>query len=241
VLGSAFGNVDESAAFMHRVFEMGPRSASPAEFPSLVPSSPVGHVTIYGGYRGPAFAVSDLATSGESAFCQAVELVNAGEGPAVIAGSAEPRSDIVDRVLSELFAHAPSQRRSRRIDLAAAVVVERLDAPRDRGTRALARVVQVLQWRDDAAAALAQLCLPVASRSEVVLSRSDGGAGELVDRTAWRDCPRLSCAPNLGESDALGAVALAVASARVGRGLGGEALVVGLARGRGYAIVLRAS
>lgn len=241
VLGSAFGNVDESAAFMHRVFEMGPRSASPAEFPSLVPSSPVGHVTIYGGNHGPAFAVSDLATSGESAFCQAVELANAGEGPAIIAGAAEPRSDIVDRVLSELFAHAPSQRRSPRIDLAAAVVVERPDAPRDRGARALARVVQVLQWRASPAAALAELRSPGASRSEVVLSRSDGGAGELVDRTAWRGCPRLSCAPNLGESDALGAVAIAVASARVGQGLAGEALVVGLARDRGYAIVLRAS
>lgn len=241
VLGSAFGNVDESAAFMDRVFALGPRSASPAEFPSLVPSSPVGHVTIYGGNHGPAFAVSDLATSGESAFCQAVELVNAAEGPTVIAGSAEPCSDIVDRVLSELFAHAPSQRRSPRIDLAAVVVVERPDAPRARGTRALARVVQVLQWRDDAAGALAQLCLPVASRSEVVLARSDGGAGELVDRSAWRDCPRLSCAPNLGESDALGAVAIAVACARLGRGLAGEALVVGLALARGYAIVLRAS
>jgi 3-oxoacyl-[acyl-carrier-protein] synthase II len=241
VLGSAFGNVDESAAFMHRVFEKGPRSASPAEFPNLVPSSPVGHVTIYSGSHGPAFAVTDLATSGESAFAQAFELVNAEDGPAIIAGAAEPRSDIVARVLCGLFAHAPSQVESSRVDLAAAVVIERADAPRTRGTPPLARVTQVLQWRADATAALAALRPPGGGRTEVVLPRTDGGVFELLDQTAWRASPRLSCAPGLGESDALGAVAIAVASARVGRGRARAALVVGLARGRGYAIVLEAA
>jgi len=38
VLGSSFGSISASAAFMHRVFEKGPRFASPAEFPNLVPS-----------------------------------------------------------------------------------------------------------------------------------------------------------------------------------------------------------
>jgi 3-oxoacyl-[acyl-carrier-protein] synthase II len=237
VLGNAFGCVDESAAFMHRVFEMGPRSASPAEFPNLVPSSPVGHVTIYGGNQGPAFAVSDLATSGESAFAQAIELVNVGDGPLMIAGASEPRSDIVDRVLGGLFAHAPSQA-ARRVDLAAAVVVERAASSRARGAATLARVTQVLQWRADAAAAMAQLRPPASSRAEVIVPRADGGVRELLDRTKWGACPRLTCAPTFGESDALGAVAIAVASARVGRGFTSEALIVGLARGRGYAIVL---
>jgi 3-oxoacyl-[acyl-carrier-protein] synthase II len=241
VLGSAFGNVDESAAFMHRVFEKGPRSASPAEFPNLVPSSPVGHVTIYSGSRGPAFAVTDLATSGESAFAQAFELVNAEDAAAVIAGAAEPRSDIVDRVLCGLFAHAPSQVESARVDLAAAVLIERAEAPRTRGTPSLARVTQVLQWRADPKMALAELRPPGDGRTEVILPRVDGGVFELLDQTAWRARPRLSCAPGLGESDALGAVAIAVASARVGRGLATGALVVGLARGRGYAIVLEAA
>ena len=75
VMGSAFGSVDASAAFMHRVFEKGPRFASPAEFPNLVPSSPVGHVSIYLGVRGPTLATADLSTTGESAIAQAVELV----------------------------------------------------------------------------------------------------------------------------------------------------------------------
>jgi 3-oxoacyl-[acyl-carrier-protein] synthase II len=240
VLGSAFGCVDESAAFMHRVFEMGPRSASPAEFPNLVPSSPVGHVTIYGGNHGPAFAVSDLATSGESAFAQAIELVNVGDGPLVIAGASEPRSDIVDRVLGGLFAHAPSQG-ARRVDLAAAVVVERAASSRARGATALARVTQVLQWRADGAAAMTQLRPPGGARAEVIVPRADGSVHELLEQTKWGTCPRLSCAATFGESDALGAVAIAVAAARVGRGFSSEALIVGLARGRGYAIVLEAA
>jgi 3-oxoacyl-[acyl-carrier-protein] synthase II len=240
VLGSAFGCVDESAAFMHRVFEMGPRSASPAEFPNLVPSSPVGHVTIYGGNHGPAFAVSDLATSGESAFAQAIELVNAGDAPLMIAGASEPRSDIVDRVLGGLFAHTPFQG-ARRVDLAAAVVVERAASARERGGTTLARVTQVLQWRSDATAAVTHLRPPVGERAEVILPRGDWGVHELLDGTKWGTCPRLSCAPIFGESDALGAVAIAVASARVGRGFAREALIVGLARGRGYAIVLEAA
>jgi hypothetical protein len=45
----------------------------------------------------------------------------------------------------------------------------------------------------------------------------------------------------LGENGALGAVAIAIAAARVGTGRAPEALVLGLERGRGYAIVLAAA
>ena len=44
---------------MHRLFDKGPRFASPAEFPNLVPSSPVGHVSIYLGLRGARNATAD--------------------------------------------------------------------------------------------------------------------------------------------------------------------------------------
>src|SRR5262249_38435699 len=138
VLGSAYGNVDGSAAFMHRIFDRGVRSASPAEFPNLVPSSPVGHVSIYLGLRGPAFATADLAASGESAVVQAVQLVASGLAERVVAGAIEPKSGIVDRVLAALFAHAPSQANAVRSDVAAAVVVESDAAAGLRGARVLA-------------------------------------------------------------------------------------------------------
>jgi 3-oxoacyl-[acyl-carrier-protein] synthase II len=253
VLGSAFGNVDGCAAFMHRIFQKGPRAASPAEFPNLVPSAAVGHVSIYSGLHGPAFGVADLATSGESAVVQACQLVASGEAARVVGGSAEPRGDIAERVLSGLFdgADAPARATTVHADLAAAVLFEAADAARERGGRVLARVVQALEWRGDRRAALTALRAPrsaiaagssiASSRAEVVLARIAPTTEALLDETAWRGCPRVACAPALGESDALGAVALAVAAARIASGLIGEALVLGMAQGRGYAVVLEAA
>ncbi len=237
VLGSAFGNVDGCAAFMHRIFDKGARSASPAEFPNLVPSSPVGHVSIYLGLRGPAFATADLATSGESAFVQAMQLVATGEAARVVAGASEPKSDIVERILAALFAHAPSQRVAARGDLAAAVVVETENEARRRGARVMARVRQAVEWRGGAPP-LADLVSPREVSAEVVLARGNGGTGPLLERTLWAACPRLLCAPAVGESDGLGAVALAVAVGRIASGHTTQALVLGVDRDRGYAIAL---
>jgi len=244
LLGSAFGNVDGCAEFMHRIFEKGPRAASPADFPNLVPSSPVGHASIYLGLRGPAFATADLGTSGESAFVQAVQLIASGEAERMVAGAIEPRSRIVERVLSTLFVHpasqpAPGPARGR-ADFAAAVVLEDEALAIRRSTRVLARVVRTLEWRDSAEDALAHLPAPVGDRAEVVLARDSEAADALLARTAWSACPRLSCAQTLGDSDGLGGIALAVAAARIGTGLAKDVLVVGLDEARGYFIVLSA-
>jgi 3-oxoacyl-[acyl-carrier-protein] synthase II len=238
LLGSAYGNVDASAAFMHRIFEKGPRAASPAEFPNLVPSSPVGHVSIYLGLRGPTFTTADLATSGESAFVQAVQLIEAREATCIVAGAVEPKSRIVERVLSALFAHTPPQQHATRADLAAAVVLQSESDAQKHGLRVLARVRQVVEWRLDSASALSSLEPPRSGRAEAILSRVDAGVDDLLMRTAWRGCQRLTCAAALGESDGLGMVALAVAAGRIDTERVDEALVFGLSRGRGYAIVL---
>jgi 3-oxoacyl-[acyl-carrier-protein] synthase II len=250
LLGSAYGNVDASAAFMHRIFEKGPRAATPAEFPNLVPSSPVGHVSIYLGLHGPTFTTADLATSGESAFAQAAQLIAAGEAARVVAGAVEPRSNIVERVLSGLFAHTESQVRAVRTDLAAAIVVESEREARARGQRVLAHLRQLLDWRDEAgaglgslraAAALATLRPPRGGRAEVVLTREDDGSGELLKQTAWGSCQRMTCARTVGESDGLGAVAVAIAVGRIATELVDDVLVLGLSKGRGFAIVLARS
>lgn len=237
LLGSAFANVDPSAAFLHRVFEKGARAASPAEFPNLVPSATVGHVSIYGGLRGPAFATADLAVSGESAFVQASQLVRAGEAPRIVAGAVEPRSGAVQRVLSALFEQPPPDVASR-TDLAVAILLEAEEQARARGARILARVDQILEWRGDGCNALAPLRGPRSTRAEVLLPRASEGADRLLASTSWEGSHRLHCAPVVGESDALGALAIAVAAARIGAALIEEALVVGLTKGRGFAIVL---
>jgi 3-oxoacyl-[acyl-carrier-protein] synthase II len=250
LLGSAYGNVDASAAFMHRIFEKGPRAATPADFPNLVPSSPVGHVSIYLGLRGPTFTTADLAVSGESAFAQASQLIAAGEAARVVAGAIEPRSNIVEGILAGLFAHTPSQVHAVRTDLAAAVVVESEREARARGQRVLAYLRQLLEWRDGAGArldptraakALEALQPPRARRTEVVLAREDRGSDELLSKTGWRTCPRAICAPAVGESDGLGAVAVAVAAARIATERVDDVLVLGVSKGRGFAIVLARS
>jgi 3-oxoacyl-[acyl-carrier-protein] synthase II len=237
VLGSAFGNVDASAAFVHRILERGARFASPADFPNLVPSSPVGHVSIYLSLHGPAFATADLSTSGESAFVQAVELVASGEAERIAAGALEPASAIVERAMPSSLVASGAPAGGVRTDVAAALVVESGEAARRRGATVLARVAHVLAWRAEA---------PVASvapprdpaHAVVVLARTDPAADALLDRTPWAPCERVACAPALGESDGLGAVAVAVGVARIAARRAKEALVVGLTRQRGYAILL---
>jgi hypothetical protein len=79
------------------------------------------------------------------------------------------------------------------------------------------------------------------SRAEVLLARATPGVEVLLAATAWRAVPRVACAPALGESDALGAVAVAVAASRIASGRVAEALVLGVAHRRGYALLLTAA
>ncbi|MDP9151851.1 MAG: beta-ketoacyl-[acyl-carrier-protein] synthase family protein, partial [Myxococcota bacterium] len=147
VLGNAFGNVDACAGFLRRVIDRGPRAASPAEFPNLVPSSPVGHVSIYLGLRGPVFATAALGASGESAFAQAALLVATGEAAQMVAASVEPKSPLIESVFAPLFPQAEPRLGGARTDVAAALVVETEGSARARGAQVLARVEQMIEWR----------------------------------------------------------------------------------------------
>jgi 3-oxoacyl-[acyl-carrier-protein] synthase II len=240
VLGSAFGSIDASAAFMHRIFQKGPRLASPAEFPNLVPSSPVGHVSIYLGLRGPVLAAAELGATGECAVMQAAELIAAGEADAVAAGDIEEASDIVQRVLAALFARTPGDPERRRSEGGAAVVLEAEEAARARGASPIARVAQALAWREDRVDLSALIPPRTSATARVVLPRENGGVDALLAGTAWEGVRRATCKGSGGEHEALGAIAIAAAVSLIARGEAEDVLVVGLARGRGYAFVLAA-
>jgi 3-oxoacyl-[acyl-carrier-protein] synthase II len=198
----------------------------------------VGHVSIYLGLHGPSFMTADLSMSGESAFIQAVELVSAGEVPSVVAGAVEAKSSIVENVLAGLFAAgAPGGRR--RPELAAAVVVESRSEAALRGARVLASVDQWLEWRRDGAPPIASVTPPCGPRSEVIAARGREALDAWLAASPWGSCARLVLAPAIGESDALGAVTIAVAVGRLAIGRMDEALVVGSTHQGGYAIVLR--
>lgn len=156
----------------------------------------------------------------------------------MIAGSAEPKGDLGARVLWPLYPGAGAREDTPRTDLAAAVVLEGEDEARSRGARILARVERVLEWRGDGPARLGSLRAPSTKESEVIQARASDAAERALASTAWSGCPRVVCGPAIGESDALGAAAVAVAAGRVGAGRVSEALVLGVGDRQGYAILL---
>ena len=222
VLGSAFGAVDATSAFMRRLQTKGPRLASPADFPSLVPSSPAGHVSIYHRLEGPGLVVADLALSGEAALVQAAELVAAGDVDRMCAVAVEERSTIVEQVLAIAFGGSGSNRRE---GAAAIAIAAEGAAP------GLARLGPIVAWTNEAdtRARIDELG-PPPDGAIVVL----GSQQPLLDKTRWSACKRIECAA-LGTHEAAGGLALAIAAAMIARGDAPMALFMGTARGSGYA------
>ncbi len=242
ILATNFGSIDASAAFMHRVFSKGPRAASPAEFPNHVQSSPVGHVSIYLGLRGPVLAAVELGTTGECAVLQAAELVAAGEADAIAAGDVQEANGVVERILVELFARDEAQASAKRGEGGAALVVEAEDAARARGAVPIARIAHAVSWHgSDGRQVLSTLPAPRdPATAVVVLPRKSADLDPLLTAAAgpWLGVRRETCDAAAGEHEALGIIALAAAVSRIARGEARDALVLGLAKGRGYALVL---
>lgn len=234
LLGNAWGNLDASAAFMRRVFEKGPRLASPAEFPNLVPSSPVGHISIYLGLSGPSFALVDFAASGEASFLQGFEMVAAGEVRAVCVGGVEEESDIVENVLSRVF-DGPREARPIRAEGAAAVTLASASLAEERGLPVLARVLAAVAFRTTDG--LPRDLVAPGPRS-LVVARDDARAARLLAGSAWSGCPTRAGESAVGAHESAGAVFLATAAALVATGSHDRVLVVGESGGNGYAVVL---
>jgi 3-oxoacyl-[acyl-carrier-protein] synthase II len=243
VLGNAYGAVEGTAAFMQRLREKGARLASPADFPSLVPSSPAGHVSIYLGLIGPTFSIADLAASGECAFTQGYELVAAGETERIAIVAVEEKSAIIDdvfRVLFPLEASDSAGSRPLRREGAGAVALASEQAALDSGLPMLARVEQLVSWWQDDDA-IASIAAPKngGERAMVVLGSPSAAALAVVERAGWSACRRIRCDEAVGSHEAGGAIAIAVAAAKLEADTTiDEVLCVGVARGSGYAITL---
>lgn len=218
VLGIAFGAVDATAEFMRRLRDKGARLVRPADFPSLVPSSPAGHVSIYLGLRGPAFVVADLGVSGECAVAQAWELVASGEVARACAGAVEEKSAIVEGALSAVFGGAGGAARG---EGGAALVLEA-----DTGQARLARLERVWAWREDDGPRPA---IPAPPDGAIAIAAAAVGLPG-----GWSGAPRVTC-DAAGTHEAVGAIGAAVAAARVARGDASAALFAGASRGWCYA------
>ena len=238
IMGEAFGSVDECSAFIHRVYEKGAKFASPAVFPNLLPSSPVAHASIYHALRGPVFANADLAATPDSAMAAAVELIAAGEADAMIAGGVEQSSAITERVLEPLFGW--SEGRGARSEGTAVLMFEHREQAAD---RAVAVVRWWSSWRGAAVAPAARAALADApparsfARAALFVARPEPLVSELALATGWQDAEVYAAAPRAGEHEAAGGFAAAAAVARLAAGELDAALVLGLARDRGYAML----
>jgi len=225
IMGSSYGDADGSASFLAKILEKGPRLAPPAEFPNLVPSSPTGHVSIYLGLHGPAFAVADLSTSGESAVASAYELVATGEADALVAGSIEGPSEIAASCLAPAFrALEGIVRPGGRTEGAAAIRLTREPTGIE--------VVQVIAGND--AREIAGEATAPRGRAVVVVAEKNGH----VVPASWSVAEVRDVVGAVGRHEGLGGFALAAAAALLERGDFDSALVLGTASHRAYAIVL---
>jgi 3-oxoacyl-[acyl-carrier-protein] synthase II len=225
VFGSAFSSVDEAAAFVQRIFDKGPRLASPADFPNLVPSSPIGHASIYEGLKGPALATADLRTSGESAIATAVELIGSGDATAFVAGAAAVRSKLIDDAFYPLFDDGATK--AGRAECCAAVV---LQASKE---NAIASIDHVQIRR-----AAEELALPKPDGEDArVFASVDVRAW--VDKTSWAGVPIETVEPGVGSNEASGAAAFGAAVRAIEHGATSCALVFGARQNEVYGFVLR--
>jgi 3-oxoacyl-[acyl-carrier-protein] synthase II len=229
VLGTAFGNVERTMAFLARGRERGPRLVPPAEFPHLVPSAPAGNASVYAGLTGPVFAVSELSQSGDAAFATACDLLELGLASRVVAGGIAPRDRIVDGVLGPLHQQAEGERG----EGAGFVLVANAEAvPPDVRPRAL------LLGRY-AGAGLEQLPLLAPSRRNlVVLGAADAETRRWLEQSSWGAAPSRDLVREHGHHEALGALALALAAESIAAGEAERALVVSGGAGKCSAVLL---
>lgn len=221
VLGSAFGNVERTMAFLSRGRERGPRHVPPAEFPHLVPSAPAGNASVYAGLTGPVFAVSALAQSGEAAFATACELIELGIATQLVAGAIAPHDAIVERVLGPLLDPSWFGAAARGQGAAFVLLAEMTQA-----TASGAPLAEVLgRWEGEPALAVVPIPAP-GMRAVVVLGVASVELRQALESSAWGAAKRVDLASQHGYHEALGAVALAVGAELVTSGEVDRALVL---------------
>lgn len=229
VLGTAFGNVERTMAFLARGRERGARLVPPAEFPHLVPSAPAGNASVYAGLTGPVFAVSELSQSGVAAFATACDLLELGLATRLVAGAIAPRDQIVDRVLGPVHQETDGERGEGAGFVLIADAASLPDGARPRAAL-LGRY---------AGAELARLPgLAPSLRALVVLGVADAPTRDWLERSSWGRAPRRDLVTEHAHHEALGAIALSVAVDAVAAEGVQRALVLSGSAGRTSAVLL---
>jgi len=216
IIGSAFGDVDRSVRFLQKVLGQGPKFASPAEFPQLIASTGAGNTSIYLGLTGPCLSVSEFGNSGQSAVSVAIALLELGLASALLAGAAEARDPIVDAVLGQ---------DGSRSEGGGFVLLEELPVTLARGRTPLAVVAEHHALRSDPWSVFGALPAPPRAACVITGFLPSPVLG-VFQRSSWRDVPLFSLPATLGQHEAIGATALAVAVGELAAGKAEQALVI---------------
>ena len=99
VLGSAYGNLQETATFLDRLFARG--AGNPLLFPNMVFNAPLSYGSIEFGIRGETAMLSMLEVSGEAAIEWGVDAVASGRADVCLAGGVDELGQVLHRVLED--------------------------------------------------------------------------------------------------------------------------------------------
>jgi 3-oxoacyl-[acyl-carrier-protein] synthase II len=230
---TAFGPVDESAAYCARSRSAGWKSPGPAAFPNLVPSSPIAHAAIYHHLRGPSFVLAELGTSSEIAALTAIDLIEDGDVDAVCVGSFADGCAIVTQAFNPLLLGSDGWRFPA-TEGAAALVLEA-------EAEAIARGAPVLATVAAAEAGFGAPRIPPrpdVPRASVVIARASAPLLEAIARSGWRDAPAVDVSARAGGHESNGGFALVVGASILEAGDADAVLVVGGGIDRWAAFVL---
>jgi 3-oxoacyl-(acyl-carrier-protein) synthase len=145
-LGSALGNLGETAVFLDRLFSRGVGNA--LVFANLVLNAPLSYASIELGITGPTAFVTEQEASGEAAIAWGARLVADGAVDVCLAGATDELDSVRYEVLRDAGVLAegpprpldPGATGSCPGEGAAVVVLEPLAAARARGARVYARL-----------------------------------------------------------------------------------------------------
>jgi len=102
VVGSAYGNLHESAVHLQRLFTRGAPAVSPLLFPNLVVNAPAAYAAMElsagSEAMGTNLTISQLEISGECAVIAGADLVRSGQADVVVAGGGDEISEILVEV-----------------------------------------------------------------------------------------------------------------------------------------------
>ncbi|MEW6366657.1 MAG: beta-ketoacyl synthase N-terminal-like domain-containing protein [Acidobacteriota bacterium] len=99
VLGTGYGCLELSEAYLVNIGQYGYAKSDPIIFPETLPNSPAGHIARQFGLTGPNLAVTMRGISGEAAIIHAASLVRSGDAERVLVVA----GDTLTRTLYEWY------------------------------------------------------------------------------------------------------------------------------------------